>query len=161
MHLGTCRIRLSGYQLQLSIQWSPQRTPKRPSSEPHGATRQQQAIAKTPAKWSSYQIPSVNNVFVVLVSLPHFQRPQEALNLLVTEERYWALFYMPLYTILHTLLNVLAQIANKMVLTLRFPHYKKQTYNLLARRARNTVHCFSTVVSVTYCLAKNVVLLLD
>jgi hypothetical protein len=29
---------------------SPQRTPKRPSSEPHGATRQQQAIAKTPAK---------------------------------------------------------------------------------------------------------------
>jgi hypothetical protein len=28
---------------------SPQRTPKRPSSEPHGAT-EQQAIAETPAK---------------------------------------------------------------------------------------------------------------
>jgi hypothetical protein len=26
------------------------------------------------------------------------KKPQEALNLLVTEERYWALFYMPLYT---------------------------------------------------------------
>jgi hypothetical protein len=26
------------------------------------------------------------------------QKPQEALNLLVREERYWALFYMPLYT---------------------------------------------------------------
>jgi hypothetical protein len=25
------------------------------------------------------------------------QKPQEALNLLVTEERYWALFYMALY----------------------------------------------------------------
>jgi hypothetical protein len=35
--------------LQLSIQSLPQRTPKRPSSEPHGATRQQ-AIAKTRAK---------------------------------------------------------------------------------------------------------------
>jgi hypothetical protein len=36
--------------LQLPIQRSPQRTPKRPSSEPYGATRQQQTIAKTPAK---------------------------------------------------------------------------------------------------------------
>jgi hypothetical protein len=36
--------------LQLSIQCSPQRTPKLPSSEPHGATRQKQVIAKTPAK---------------------------------------------------------------------------------------------------------------
>jgi hypothetical protein len=36
------------------------------------------------------------------------------MNLLVTEERYWALFYMPLYTFLHSLLNVLVQIANKM-----------------------------------------------
>jgi hypothetical protein len=26
------------------------------------------------------------------------QKPQEALNLLVREERYWAPFYMPLYT---------------------------------------------------------------
>jgi hypothetical protein len=33
---------------------------------------------------------------------------------LVTEERYWALFYMPLYTFIHSLLNVLVQIANKM-----------------------------------------------
>jgi hypothetical protein len=40
--------------------------------------------------------------------------PQEALNLLDTEERYWALFYMPLYTSLHNLLNVLVQAANKM-----------------------------------------------
>jgi hypothetical protein len=42
------------------------------------------------------------------------QKQQEALNLLVTEERYWALFYMPLYTFLHNFLNLLAQIANKM-----------------------------------------------
>jgi hypothetical protein len=40
--------------LQLSIQCAPQCTPRRPSSEPHGATRQQ-AIAKTPAKRSTYQ----------------------------------------------------------------------------------------------------------
>jgi hypothetical protein len=39
---------------------------------------------------------------------------QEALHLLVTEERYWALFYMPLYTLLHNLLNVLVQIENNM-----------------------------------------------
>jgi hypothetical protein len=38
----------------------------------------------------------------------------EALNLLVTEELYRALFYMPLYTFLHNFLNVLVQIANKM-----------------------------------------------
>jgi hypothetical protein len=41
------------------------------------------------------------------------QKPQEALNPSVTEERYWALFYMPLYTFLHNLLNVPVQIANK------------------------------------------------
>jgi hypothetical protein len=35
-------------------------------SEPHGATRRQ-AIAKIPAKWSAYQIPSATVVFVVLV----------------------------------------------------------------------------------------------
>jgi hypothetical protein len=52
--------------LQLSIQCSPQSTPKRPSSEPHGATRQQQATTKTPAKWSAYQIPSLIVVSVVL-----------------------------------------------------------------------------------------------
>jgi hypothetical protein len=53
--------------------------------------------------------------------------PQEALNLSVTEERYWALFYMPLYTFIHNLLIVLVQIANKMGLQkmstdlIRFP----------------------------------------
>jgi uncharacterized membrane protein len=41
-------------------------TPKWPNSKPHGANRQQ-AIVKTPAKWSTYQIPSVIVVFVVLV----------------------------------------------------------------------------------------------
>jgi hypothetical protein len=66
---GTCRILLregisKRNQLQKKsvitapIQCAPQSTPKRPSSEPHGATRQQ-AIAKTPAKRSAYQIPSV------------------------------------------------------------------------------------------------------
>jgi hypothetical protein len=44
--------------LQLSIQCAPQCTPKRPSSETHGAIRQQ-AIVKTSAKWSAYQIHSV------------------------------------------------------------------------------------------------------
>jgi hypothetical protein len=44
----------------------------------------------------------------------HSRKPQEALNLLVTEERYWALFYIPLYMFIHNLLNVLVQIANKM-----------------------------------------------
>jgi hypothetical protein len=33
---------------------------------------------------------------------------------LFAEERYLTLFYMPLYTFLHNLLNVLVQIANKM-----------------------------------------------
>jgi hypothetical protein len=37
-------------QLQLQLQCSPQCTPKQPSKEPHGATRQQQEIAKTAAK---------------------------------------------------------------------------------------------------------------
>jgi hypothetical protein len=81
---------------------SPQRTSKWPNSKPHWGTRQQ-AIAKTPAKWSAYHIPSVNVVFVILVfkvCLVKFysQKPQEALNLLVTEECYWVLFHMPLYT---------------------------------------------------------------
>jgi hypothetical protein len=88
---------------------SPQATPKRPSSEPHGATRQQWAFAKAPAKWSAYHIPSVIVVFVVLVCKSHSQKLQEALN---PEERYWALFYMPLYTFLHNLLNVPVQTAN-------------------------------------------------
>jgi hypothetical protein len=36
------------------------------SNKPHWATRQQ-AITKTPAKWSAYQFPSVIVVFVILV----------------------------------------------------------------------------------------------
>jgi hypothetical protein len=42
------------------------RTPNWPNSKPHGSTRQQ-AIAKTPAKWSAYQIPSVTVVSVILM----------------------------------------------------------------------------------------------
>jgi hypothetical protein len=79
------------------------------SSKPHGATRQQ-AIAKAPPKWSAYQIPSiiVVLVFVILVFKVQFvmfysQKPQEALNLLVTEECYWTHFYMPLYTFFYTI----------------------------------------------------------
>jgi hypothetical protein len=59
-------IQLRNPTLQLSIQCPPKCTPKRPSSEPHGAARQQ-ATAKTSAKWSAYQILSVFVVFVVLV----------------------------------------------------------------------------------------------
>jgi hypothetical protein len=72
------------------------------------------AIAETPAKWSAYQIPSVTVVFVVLVYKSHSQKPREASNPLVTEELYWALFYMPLYTSLQNLLNVPVEIADKM-----------------------------------------------
>jgi hypothetical protein len=64
-----------------------------------------------PAKWSAYRTPSVIVVFVVLVCKPRPQKPQEAFNASVTEERSWAL-YMPLYTFIHNLLNVLVQIAN-------------------------------------------------
>jgi hypothetical protein len=46
--------------------------------------------------------------------MSHSQKPQEALNPSVTEERYRALFHMPLYTSIHNLLDVLVQIANKM-----------------------------------------------
>jgi hypothetical protein len=54
------------------------------NSKPNWATRQQ-AIAKTPAKWSAYQIPSVTVVFEVLVFKVKFvsfysQKPQETLN---------------------------------------------------------------------------------
>jgi hypothetical protein len=48
--------------------------------------------------------------------------PQEALNLLVTGERYWALFYIRcihVYMFLHSLLNVLVESANKMGLQKR------------------------------------------
>jgi hypothetical protein len=44
---------------------------KRPNSKPHAATRQQ-AIAKTPAKRSADQIPSVIVVYVMLVFKVYF-----------------------------------------------------------------------------------------
>jgi hypothetical protein len=89
---------------------SPQRTPKWPSSERHGATRQQ-TIAETLPNDLPTRFLSVIVVFVVLVCKADSQKPQEALN---PEERYWALFYMPLYTFLHNLLNVPVQTANAM-----------------------------------------------
>jgi hypothetical protein len=49
--------------LQLSTQCSPQRTSKLPNSETHWATRQQ-AFAKTPVKWSAYQILSANVIYL-------------------------------------------------------------------------------------------------
>jgi hypothetical protein len=75
----------------------------------------QQEIEKTPDKWSAYQVPSVIILFIVLVFKLYFvnshsQKPQEVLNLLVIEERYWAHFYMPLYTFTHSLLNVLVKV---------------------------------------------------
>jgi hypothetical protein len=77
MHLGMCQIRWSeGISKHQQLKKksaatalntvSPKRTSKWPNSEPHGATRQQ-AIAKTPAKLSAYQILSVIVVFVILV----------------------------------------------------------------------------------------------
>jgi hypothetical protein len=54
-------------------------------------------------------------------------QPREAFNLSVTEERYWAPFYMPLYTSLHNLLNELVQIANTIELQI-----KKDTAKRLA-----------------------------
>jgi hypothetical protein len=54
------------------------------------------------------------NKYTILNS--YSQKPQEALNLLVTEEHYWAPFYVPLYKFLHNLLNVLVRITIKMVL---------------------------------------------
>jgi hypothetical protein len=42
------------------------------------------------------------------------EKPQQAQSLLVTEEHYWALLYIILYTFLHNLLNVPVQIVNKM-----------------------------------------------
>jgi hypothetical protein len=41
--------------------------PKKPSSEPYGAIRQQQAIAKTTAHWSAFQITGVIVIFIILV----------------------------------------------------------------------------------------------
>jgi hypothetical protein len=50
--------------LQISVQCAPQCTSERPSSEPHGAIRQQ-AIAKKLAKRSAYQIRCLILVFRV------------------------------------------------------------------------------------------------
>jgi hypothetical protein len=97
--------------LQLSIQCSPQRTSKWLNSKPHWATRQQ-AIAKTPAKWYVYQIPSVIVVFVILVFKVYFVKflfPKATRGFEPISYR-GAL----LSTLLHNLLNVLVQIANKM-----------------------------------------------
>jgi 4-amino-4-deoxy-L-arabinose transferase-like glycosyltransferase len=47
--------------------YNSQYTTHRLSSELRGATRQQQAIVKTPSKWSVYYIHSVIVVFVVLI----------------------------------------------------------------------------------------------
>jgi hypothetical protein len=58
----------------------------------------------------------VRRTDVGLVYKSYSQKAQEALILFVTEERYWALFYMPLYTYLHNLPNVLVQTANQMSL---------------------------------------------
>jgi hypothetical protein len=49
----------------LSVQSSPQRTPRRQSSEPHGLRRQKQAIAKEPSKLSSDQILNVIVYYVI------------------------------------------------------------------------------------------------
>jgi hypothetical protein len=62
-----------------------------------------------------WYVLSVREYHSLLYIYVHYsQKPQEALNQLVTEECYRALFYMPLYTFLHNLLNVLVKIANKM-----------------------------------------------
>jgi hypothetical protein len=65
----------------------------------------------------SYHIASVIAVFVVLVCKSRSQKPQEVLSLSVTEERYRALFYMPLHTFSHSLHNVLVQTANEAIPT--------------------------------------------
>jgi hypothetical protein len=63
--------------------------------------------------WSNQTTTGDCSSFKDLVYKSHSQKPQEALNLLVTEESYRALFHMPLYTFLHNLLNVLVHIAVK------------------------------------------------
>jgi hypothetical protein len=53
-------------------------------------------------------------VFVILVCKFYSQQPQEALNLLFTEECYWVPFYMPLYTLFTQFAEgILVQISNK------------------------------------------------
>jgi hypothetical protein len=65
--------------------------------------------------------------------MSYSQKPQEALNLLVTEERFRALFCIPLYTFLHNLLDALVQIANKMELQQMYI----EIINVILQRAAN------------------------
>jgi hypothetical protein len=57
------------------------------------------------------------------------QKPQEALNLLVTEESCWALFYMSFYTFLHNLLNILVQNSNTIGLQKKKNHVTPESWN--------------------------------
>jgi hypothetical protein len=91
-------------------------TLKRPSSEPHGATRQP-AIARTPAKRSAYQILSAFVLFVVTVIMVQFvslipisfNRPSTyRSHKSVTED-----FLHDTAQVLHNLLNIQVQIAIK------------------------------------------------
>jgi hypothetical protein len=66
----------------------------------------------------AYLITSVMVVFTVLIIRVYFvslvfKEPHEGVNLLVTEERYRTLFYMPLHKFLHNSLKVLVHIENK------------------------------------------------
>jgi hypothetical protein len=87
-----------------------------------------------------YQTPSKIVVFVILFCNVQFvslysQKPQEVSNQLVTEERFRILFYMPLFTFLHNLLNALVQIANKMGLQKKF-RANTAVYALTWKRVR-------------------------
>jgi hypothetical protein len=62
LQIATIKEEIRSYSSQYSARLSAYPN----DSKPHWATRQQ-AIAKTPAKWSAYQIPSVIVVFVILV----------------------------------------------------------------------------------------------
>jgi hypothetical protein len=77
-------------------------------------------LSQARAKWPVYQILSVIVVFeVYFVSL--IPRNHKRLwTYLLTEECYWALFYMPCIGFLHDLLNVPAPIANKMGLQKKY-----------------------------------------
>jgi hypothetical protein len=94
-------------QAALALPWVLDRALDEPQSQSRDCKQEKESS-------SVNQFASVIVVVVVLVRKPHSQKPQEALNLTVTEERYWALSYRPLYTFLHSLLNVPVQIANKM-----------------------------------------------
>jgi hypothetical protein len=64
--IPTVKQQIHGYSSQYSAH------PKRPSSELHGVTQQQQMTAKTPGKWPAYQTPSVIIIFVDLVCMVSF-----------------------------------------------------------------------------------------